>query len=77
MSYNPLELGVYLTDLNLQNIAYNEIDKKVYIIDVENVILVDKKRIREGNFLLYYGFSLHSMSNFMPINERNFDYLYH
>jgi Pyruvate/2-oxoacid:ferredoxin oxidoreductase delta subunit len=44
-----MEIGVYLTDLNLQNIAYDENNKSVYIIDVENVILVDKQRIREEN----------------------------
>lgn len=45
---NESKIGVYLLDLGLENISYDEHNDKVYFIDAENVFLVDKLKIKTG-----------------------------
>lgn len=44
-----MEVGIYLTDINLENIAYNEKTDKVFFIDVENSVIVDKRQLKLDN----------------------------
>jgi len=46
---NELDLSVYMLDLSFENVAFNENTERVYFIDTENVVLVDKQLIREEN----------------------------
>jgi hypothetical protein len=48
LSENDLEIGVYLLDLGLENIAFNEKTDQVVFIDAENVLIADKKQIKTG-----------------------------
>jgi len=48
LNVNELEMGVYMIDLSLENIAYNEIEDKVIFIDIEHVILVDQQQLKLG-----------------------------
>ncbi len=50
---NKSELSLYLLDLNLDNISYNEKSDKVFFIDAENVILVDKQQIKRSKFGIF------------------------
>ena len=45
---NELEISVYLLDLGLPNIAYNEQEDRIIFIDIENVIVADKRQIKIG-----------------------------
>ena len=47
---NDYEIGVYLLDLGLENIAFNEKTDRVMFIDLENLIIADKKEIKIGNY---------------------------
>ncbi|RNA17123.1 deleted in autism 1 [Brachionus plicatilis] len=46
LEYNKFDIGVYLLDLGLENISYDEQNDKIYFIDAENVFLVDKLKIK-------------------------------
>ena len=49
---NILDLSVYMLDLSLENISYNEMQGKVKFIDVENVIIADQRQIKMSKKLL-------------------------
>lgn len=51
---NELEISIYMLDLGFENIAYNEEKEKVYFIDVENTIIVDKRKIKDGKIIYIY-----------------------
>lgn len=40
---NSRDFAIYLLDLAVENISYNEENERVFFIDAENVIVVDKK----------------------------------
>ena len=44
-----MEVGIYLTDISFENIAYNQDTDRVYFIDVENSVIVDKRQLRLDN----------------------------
>ncbi len=46
-TYNEQEFGLYMTDVSFDNFAVDE-DGKVFVVDVENIIVVDRKQIKEG-----------------------------
>ena len=46
---NSMEVGIYLTDISFENIAYNQDTDRVYFIDVENSVIVDKRQLRLDN----------------------------
>ena len=45
LNENKLNISIYLLDLSMENIAFNEQTQRVYFIDVENVLLVDQERM--------------------------------
>jgi hypothetical protein len=45
---NDLEISIYLLDLGMSNIAYNEDEDRIIFIDIENVIVADKRQIKMG-----------------------------
>ena len=51
---NELEISVYLLDLGLPNIAYNEPEDRITFIDIENVIVADKRQIKKGIYFWLY-----------------------
>ena len=52
---NELEISVYLLDLGLPNISYNEQEDRIIFVDIENVIVADKRQIKIG---IYFGLYL-------------------
>jgi hypothetical protein len=42
LNKNDIDVSIYLLDLGLDNIAYNELTDRVFFIDLENVVFVDK-----------------------------------
>ena len=49
-TYNEQEFGLYMTDVSFDNFAVNE-EGKVFIVDAENIIVVDRRQIKEGKNL--------------------------
>lgn len=49
MTENTLDFALYMTDLNLDNFAVRK-DGTVFLIDVENIVVVDRLKVRKGNF---------------------------
>lgn len=47
MTNNPTEFALYWTDIDYENIAVDN-QGKVVIIDAENIIVVDKKKVEAG-----------------------------
>ena len=47
---NDIGFALYLTDVSYDNFAIND-DGKVIVIDLENIIVVDKARIKRGRKL--------------------------
>jgi hypothetical protein len=45
LTENKSNISIHLLDLGYENIAYNDASEKAYIIDVENVIPVDRTNI--------------------------------
>ena len=45
---NEEEISIYLLDLGLENVAYNEERDKVFFIDAESLLIVDKKQLKQG-----------------------------
>jgi hypothetical protein len=41
--------AIYLLDLGLENIAYNEVEERVVFIDAEHLLVVDKLEIAKEN----------------------------
>ena len=69
---NELEISVYLLDLGLPNIAYNEQEDRIIFIDIENVIVADKRQIKIGiYFWLYLRLNENSSFNFNFSIEHN------
>ena len=46
-TYNDDEYGLYMTDVSFDNFAVDE-HGKVFVVDAENIIVVDRKQIKEG-----------------------------
>ena len=47
LTYNEEEFGLYMTDVSFDNFAVNE-EGKVFVVDAENIIVVDRRQIKEG-----------------------------
>lgn len=47
MTENTLDFAFYMTDLNLDNFAVRS-DGTVLLIDVENIVVVDRVKVRKG-----------------------------
>ena len=48
LTENDLQVSIFLTDLGYENISYDQETQKVFFIDTENSIIVDKDKIIEG-----------------------------
>ena len=50
LNENNLQVSIYLMDLGYDNISYDEDTQRVFFIDTENSVVVDKQKIMDGNF---------------------------
>lgn len=55
MTENTLGFALYMTDLNLDNFAVRS-DGTVLLIDVENIVVVDRLKVRKGKLKNSYLF---------------------
>ena len=51
LTETELGFSFYLTDVTYDNIAVNR-DGKIVIIDMEDILIVDKAKIRRGNLFM-------------------------
>ena len=52
LTNNDQGYGLYMTDVSPENFAVNE-KGEVFIIDAENIIVVDKQKIKTGLLFVY------------------------
>lgn len=54
LTNNDFEFALYLLDVSFDNFAVGPRDGKVIIVDAENVLVADKRLIRQSKFLLFF-----------------------
>lgn len=54
LTNNDFEFALYLLDVSFDNFAVGPRDGKVIIVDAENVLVADKRLIRQSKFRLFF-----------------------
>lgn len=58
LTNNDFEFALYLLDVSFDNFAVGPRDGKVIIVDAENVLVADKRLIRQSKFFFYFSLPL-------------------
>lgn len=53
LTNNDFEFALYLLDVSFDNFAVGPRDGKVIIVDAENVLVADKRLIRQSKYLIF------------------------
>lgn len=56
LTNNDFEFALYLLDVSFDNFAVGPRDGKVIIVDAENVLVADKRLIRQSKYITYICF---------------------
>lgn len=59
LTNNDFEFALYLLDVSFDNFAVGPRDGKVIIVDAENVLVADKRLIRQSKYIVFRFFSTH------------------
>lgn len=59
LTNNDFEFALYLLDVSFDNFAVGPRDGKVIIVDAENVLVADKRLIRQSKFRLFFSLPSH------------------
>ena len=72
LTENELGFSLYLTDVTYDNIAVNR-DGKIVIIDLEDILIVDKAKIRRGLLTVVVYFMLKTLLIMMSATSNTKD----
>lgn len=76
LTNNDFEFALYLLDVSFDNFAVGPRDGKVIIVDAENVLVADKRLIKQSKFCPLQKHAIYFYSNISALPSRGFVFFF-